>query len=413
MSRLFRPLRSRWVNLDPWGRLAVILWLVIVTATCVRAGFCHLPRHRGVFPVYAEAGQHWRDHADLYAATDGWDRYIYSPLVAVFLVPFGSLPEALGSGAFRLAIAGAYLTALAGWGRTLPATLSRTQFALLFLLVIPLSADTVLSAQAGGFVAALLLLTLAAAAGERWTAAAVCAALATMLKVYPAAVGLLLAVAYPRRFAGRFALALAACLALPFLVAPPEYVARQYAGWVRILSTSDRHHWDLAIANRDVELLFRVWLAPLPVRLYQCIQLLTAAAVAGTCVALRRAGWPLRRLLFALGGLAACWITLFGPVVETFTYILVTPTLAALLVTAWQERRSWAYRSLLLASWGVFTVSMMAVWFSGAIRLHSKGTHPVAGLLLLAALLVELRHWRIGRATVTSDADDSTLLKAA
>ena len=30
-----------------------------------------------------------------------------------------------------------------------------------------------------------------------------------------------------------------------------------------------------------------------------------------------------------MGGLAACWMTLFGPVVETFTYILVTPTLAA------------------------------------------------------------------------------------
>src|SRR5579871_3439035 len=166
--------RTRWAELDPWGRLAVTLWLVIVTATCVRAGFCHLPRHRGIFPVYAEAGQHWRDRADLYAASDGWDQYIYSPLVAAFLVPFGALPEAFGSGAFRLAIAGCYLTALAWWGRTLPTRLSRTQWAFLFLLVIPLSADTVLSAQAGGFVAALLLLTLAAATGGRWNTAAAC-----------------------------------------------------------------------------------------------------------------------------------------------------------------------------------------------------------------------------------------------
>jgi hypothetical protein len=405
--------RARWAQLGPWGRLAVILWLVIVTATCVRAGFCHLPRHRGVFPVYAEAGQHWRDQADLYAASDGWDQYIYSPLVALFLVPFGALPEALGSGAFRLAIAGSYLAALAWWGRTLPTRLSRTQWAFLFLLVIPLSADTVLSAQAGGFVAALLLLTLAAVTGGRWNTAAACAALATMLKVYPASVGLLLAVAYPRRFAGRFALALAACLALPFLVAPPEYVVRQYVGWVRILSTSDRHSWDVGIANRDVELLFRVWLTPLPVRLYQAIQLLTAAAVAGTCLALRRAGWPRHRLLFALGGLAACWMTLFGPVVETFTYILVTPTLAALLIMAWDEPRSWLYRGLLLSSWGIFTVSMMAVWFSGAIRLHGKGPHPIAGLLLLAALLVELWHWRTGRTAVVPTKVDAPLMKAA
>src|SRR5947209_14709549 len=135
MSRLFALLRLRWMNLGPWGRLAATLWLVIVVATCIRAGYCHLPRHRGIFPVYAEAGRHWRDRANLYAAADGWDQYIYSPLVAVALVPFGALPEAVGSTAFRLCLSVAYLGALAWWGRTAFArALTPVQRSLLFLL---------------------------------------------------------------------------------------------------------------------------------------------------------------------------------------------------------------------------------------------------------------------------------------
>ena len=78
-----------------------------------------------------------------------------------------------------------------------------------------------------------------------------------------------------------------------------------------------------------------------------------------------------------------------------------------------QIAAGWGAFCLLLTSWGIFTVSMMAVWFSGAIRLHSRGTHPIAGLLLLAALVVELWHWRMGRMAAAPGEGDSTLLKAA
>jgi hypothetical protein len=152
---------------------------------------------------------------------------------------------------------------------------------------------------------------------------------------------------------------------------------------------SDRQSWSLDIANRDIALLFRVWGAPLDGRVWLVAQLGTAAAAATLCVAACRAGWPAKSTLFMLQGLAACWMTLFGPVVESFTYILIGPTLAWMLIQSWQARRSLAYRGLLVVSWLVFNSATLAVIFMHSIRYHRVGPHPVAGLLLLGGLLID------------------------
>jgi hypothetical protein len=260
----------------------------------------------------------------------------------------------------------------------------------LFLLVIPLTASTVLAGQPGGLVAAAVLLTVAAAAEERWTVAALFAVAGCLIKVYPVAVALLLAVTWPRRIAVRLVVVGLLGLAVPFLFQSPGYVADQYARWFHLLGHGDRHDWALNTANRNLSLLFRVWLVPLDRTLHLALQVASAAGAAGLCLAGQRRGWPRRRLLLNLLGLAGCWMTLFGPVVESYTYILIGPTLAWMLLEAWERRRPLLDRGLLAVSWGIFTAASAAVWFGNTTWLHNLGPHPLAGSLLLLALLRDL-----------------------
>jgi hypothetical protein len=373
-----------------WQRAAILLWVVVLAGSCVRCLVGHSDRNVGMFAVYAEAGRHWLNGAELYPPKDAWESFLYSPAVAAGLVPYSLPPLALGNVLWRLTVGGAYLLALWWWSRTvLPSPLTRKQRALVFLLVVPVTAMTILDGQAGGLVAAAVLLAVAAAAEERWGYAAAFATLACLLKVYPIALLLLLVVAYPRRAAWPAAAAVVAGLALPFLFQRPAYVADQYGKWIGMMAASDRQDWNLDIANRDVAILFRAWGAPLDQRVWLIARVGAAAGAAALCLAARRAGWPRRTLLFTLQGLATCWMTLFGPVVESFTYILIGPGLAWMLVDAWNERRSWTYRALLSASWAIFTSATLAVPFMHSIVYHRLGPHPLAGLLLLTGLLVD------------------------
>jgi glycosyl transferase family 87 len=373
-----------------WQRLAIFLWIAVLAGSCGRCLVGRAHRDVGIFSVYAEAGRHWFAGTDLYPPKDAWDSFLYSPLVAALLVPYSVLPPLLGNVLWRLTLGGVYLLALRWWSRAvLPPSLTRMQEALIYLLVLPVTVMTLLDGQAGGLVAAALLLTIAAAADERWGYAAAFATLGCLLKVYPIALVLLLAVAYPRRAVLPALAALLAGLALPFLFQRPGYVADQYAKWFTMMAASDRQGWNLDIANRDVAILFRAWIAPLDRHVWLAIQLGSAAGAAALCAAARRAGWSRPTLLLMLQGLAACWMTLFGPVVESFTYILVGPTLAWLLVEAWQLRRPWPYRGVLAASWAIFASATLAVVVMHSIKYHRLGPHPLAGLLLLSAILAE------------------------
>lgn len=395
-----------------WQRLAIFLWVAILAGSCVRCLIGHSERNVGMFAVYAEAGKHWVAGADLYPPKDAWDAFLYSPAVAVALVPYSLLPLAVGNVLWRLTVGGVYLLALWWWSRAvLPPPLTRMQRVLIFLLVLPVTAMTLLDGQAGGLVAAAVLLTIAAAAEERWAYAAAFATLGCLLKVYPIALLLLLVVAYPRRAAWPAVAAVVAGLALPFLFQRPFYVADQYGKWVGMMTASDRQGWNLDIANRDVAILFRAQGVSLDHHVWLAIQLVTAAGAAALCFAARRAGWPRQALLFTLQGLATCWMTLFGPVVESFTYILIGPTLAWLLIEAWHTRRPWSYRTLLTASWAVFTSATLAVVVMHSIRYHRLGPHPFAGLLLLAALLVDAARRFAGRPAEA--APDTGLQRAA
>jgi hypothetical protein len=213
------------------------------------------------------------------------------------------------------------------------------------------------------------------------------------------ALGLLLTAAYPRRFAGRLVLALAAVAALPFLFQRPGYVAGQYAEWLRMLVGDDRKYWPIHVAYRDLWLLFRVTGMPMNPQVYQAIQVLSGAACAGVCVAGRWRGWEPARVLTVAFVLGTCWMTLCGPATESNTYVLLAPALGWALLAARAENWPPPERWLPAASAGLLLAGVLAGLTLWTVRVHSLGVQPLAALLLFAAyLFVYARQLARGRA---------------
>ena len=366
---------------EHWRRLAISVWTTLLLLVCIR-GLLHV-RSNTVYPIFAGAARDFVAGVDLYHGQHS--PYRYSPLVAALLVPFSLFPDSLGGLFWRLLNAGVYLTAFAWWCRVvLPSALTASQQAILYLLIVPLSVGSLNNAQSNPLVLGLLLAGVAAVAQQRWNLASGCLALACLFKLYPLAVGLLLAVVHPRRFAGRYVIAVLIGLTLPFFLKPAPYVLQQYAGWLDHLQLDDRQQLPVELWYRDVRLLCRSCPILLSPMVYPVVQLVTAAGAAAFCLAGRLAGWEERRLLSFLFALGCCWMTLFGSATESCTYILLAPSLAWTLLDAWLRPCPWWLRTLLSASFGLFVVTQAAVWFPGGGQLcRILGTHPLAGLLLL------------------------------
>src|SRR5579872_3239111 len=193
---------------DPWIKTAFTAWLVVVVAVTVRGAV--QPHVHSLYHTYATAGGDWVHGTTLYRTTvePNLEAFRYSPLIAALLVPLHELPEMLGGALWRLLNAGIFLGGFLAWLRAAaPAAVTARQQGLLFLALLPLALSSLNNAQPNPLVIGLLLATAAAAARDHWNRAALWMGLAVALKVYPLAFGLLLAAAYPRRFALRLVLA--------------------------------------------------------------------------------------------------------------------------------------------------------------------------------------------------------------
>lgn len=394
-----------------WQRLALAVWAAILVVLSIR-GLLNA-RENSVYPIYAGAARNFLDGTELYTAR--MSPYRYSPLVAALFVPFSLLSDPVGGVLWRLLNAAVYLGSFAWWCRVvLPRCLTASQTAILFLFIVPLSVGSLNNAQSNLLVLGLLLAGTAAVACRRWNLASGCVALACLFKLYPISVGLLLAAVYPRRFAGRFLLALAIGLTVPFLLKPSAYVWEQYAGWWRHLTADNRHQLQVELWYRDLRLLCHNWHLTLSPKAYRMIQVLAAAAIAAWCVWAKLARWEQQRLLTLLLALGCCWMTLLGPTTESCTYIFVAPTLAWTLLDAWLAPRPIGLRYGLAVSLGLFTVSRMAVWFPGGARhLQVAGLQPLAALVLLVCVVAMEVHASLTGEITRRERGDFQSLQAA
>jgi hypothetical protein len=317
------------------------------------------------------------------------DCYRYSPLTAALLTPLTFVPDNVGGVLWRLLNAGVLTGSLFWCCRAVfPNSLAPGQRALLFLLVLPLALGNFNNGQANPLVLGLVLATLAAAAERRWNVAAVCMALACLLKLYPIAVGLLVVLLYPRQFASRLTTALAVGLILPFLMQHRDYVAVQYAKWASAVAGDDRHDFPLAACYRDFQLLCRLWLAPLSPLVYRIVEIAAGTGIAGLCLIGKCKQWTETRLLGFVLGTGCCWMTAFGPATESCTYVLIAPCLAYLLVETWTSPRSGWLRGLLAVNYSLFIVANMEAWFPGGGLFRSHGLQPLSSLLLLVNIFL-------------------------
>jgi len=377
-----------------WIYLAVFVWLMALVVVSVRISLT--PGRQSVWPIYARAASCWRGGQDVYLLTDldkvSCRAFRYSPLVAASLVPFDLLPERGAEVAWRCCLLAVFLGALGSWSRQV-LRLTTIQQAGLFLLVAPLAIGNLNNGQGNLLVPGLLLAAMTAVTAERWNRAAAFIGLACLVKVYPVAIGLLLAAAYPRRFTIRFLAALTLGLALPFLLQRPEYVAAQYADWLRSMMLDDRHGWAIESGYRDFALLCRVWLTPMEPATYCLVQMLAAAGTALLVLLARRDGQPAARLTPLLLALGCIWMTVFGSATESSTYVLLAPSLAALLVVPPKDH--WWVRASLGLAWALLTLAQLANWLPGMSgRVQALAVQPVAGLLLLAGLIGQFSRQR-------------------
>jgi hypothetical protein len=388
---------------------AVLVWVIVVVVVCTRSAL--QPQVRNLVPTWRAAGEAWLHGGDLYPVDGrpGQELFRYGPPVTPLFVPLALLPEGLGNVLWRLLNAGAFLAAMAWWLRSAAphpdgSGLTAQARGLLYLFLVPLSLGSLNNGQPNLLLAALLLAGLAALAEDRWNLAAGSIAAATVLKLYPAALGLLLVVVHPRRFGPRYLLALILLLASPFLLQSPDYVLRQYGEWwtSRLASGDEaRRYWPVHATYRDLWLLFRVAGIPITLPVYHLIQFGSAAACALFCLVLRcRMVRPTgsadpverfqrRQLLQVVWLLAVTWMMLCGPATESSTYSVLAPVLAWALVGAltrldfgaWWKRGSVVLAGLLLL---VCVLAGLTPW---SPQVHGWGLHPLAALFLLVGSL--------------------------
>ncbi len=383
---------------------AWLVWSIVIAAILTRGVLW--PHRNNCFPThYRPAGLNWLAGIDLYQVTA--DTCRYSPLIHALLVPFSIAPDLLGSALWRVTEIACFVAALAWWLRAVcPAKLNATERAWILVLAIPLAIGSLNNAQSNVFVIASLLAGIAAVGEGRWNLAAAAIAFASLFKIYPAALGLLLTALYPRKFGARFFIAVAIGMALPFALQHPDYVAHQYARWFANIAADDRSQWDLSEAYRDVWLLIRLAHLPFGRAIYETIQIAAGCGIAIICLAMRSGGKQSRDFLNQVLGLSVCWMTLFGPATESSTYILLSPTLAWLLVVSWSgELPHWTRVPLTLSA-VLFVGTVIAVATPYGRKLLALGTQPVAGLLILLVLvasgLPSAVSWRQKRAVVAA-----------
>jgi hypothetical protein len=346
-----------------------------------------------VFLVFRDAGRAWLAGQPLYSHVG---KYLYSPLAAAFFAPFALMPDWAASALWRLATGLAYLFAIICWFRRYESSSSSSRVptvTLGLLLLLPLSIGNLNNGQASPLIIALLLCGCLSVLDQRWTLAAGCIAVATFFKIYPLAIGLLLAVIEPRKLTWRLVLGVLILGSLSLVLQRPDYVISQYEDWWRSLGADQRRVSTELGSWRDAWLLLRIAHVPITVGAYAILQAVAALAAAVYCW-WRSKHWNRAAVVWCVFSTGCLWITLFGPSTELATYIFLAPVVAfacaKVLTPVIQKRQPFGWLQFLsVAAYGLLLLAEALNAWVPVIRQNNylHAIQPVAALFFLAFIL--------------------------
>ena len=398
--------RVRWA----WNRSAVVfvVWLLLIIGLAVSA---YLRPHRmTVYPVYADASRAWWAGANMYVKGAAPDLYRYSPTFAVLTSPFAPLPPAVGNAAWKLANVAVFAAGLWVWAaRVLPWAATRDRVAGLFFVAALASLGSFFNGQANLMVTGFVLIALAALVGERWWPAAGFLAAATLVKVFPLALALVLCVLYWRTLPLRFAGALLVGLALPFAAQRPEFVLDQTGEWLRHLAATSEQP---RAGHRSLDALLGFAGLDVPRRAFQAFAAVAGGVVLMVAVTTVRRG-SARQALAVTVAWFLTWAVLFGPSAENATFAILAPVLAWATVTAFERPGAWLERAWLVGC--VYLIGLSTSDAGGPYRQFFGKYHAttVGAVLFQAWLIADLIRGRVGRAVQANEPTPTVISRRA
>ena len=179
------------------------------------------------------------------------------------------------------------------------------------------------SAQSNALVFALAALAVVCLKKERWWGAAFILAAAVHIKLWPAALALLLMARFPFQLGPRFATACAVLVLPPFLTRPLPVVVQQYQNWYDLLTGPYRTLRQAGL--RDAYTIAENFGTYIDDRVYTLLQLGMAGLALLWCLRLARIATSKEAYFTGVLTTWVCWQLLVGPGTERLTFLLAAP----------------------------------------------------------------------------------------
>tara|TARA_R110002111_G_scaffold256979_3_gene324757 strand:- start:109207 stop:110466 length:1260 start_codon:yes stop_codon:yes gene_type:complete len=318
-----------------WLKKALILWAVLWIAVSVK--FVVQPENKSVYPCFADSSINWWADRSLYDNEVQKTGFRYSPTFALAFTPFAILPATFGGilwTALNIALLVYALRLLVK--EIFPGDCSKFQEACFLILTLAGSARAIWSAQSNSLVFALAVFAVVSLKKERWWAAAFLLAAAVHIKLWPAALALLLMARFPRQLTGRFAAACALLLIPPFLTRPLPVVMQQYQDWYALLTGPYRTLRQAGL--RDAYTIAEHFGTYVDDRVYTLMQLGLAGLALLWCLRLARVSTSTEAYFTGVLTTWVCWQLLVGPGTERLTFLLAAPIASWALLVSLKER---------------------------------------------------------------------------
>ncbi|PLP57055.1 hypothetical protein CYK37_22725 [Mesorhizobium loti] len=363
-----------------YGRSGFLLWLLtIVSAVCLAA---LKPQSHSVLPAYEFGTAMFQAGRPLYDLNSAMG-YLYTPAFAALYTPFAWLGSEVGGILWRLLGVSLLTFAIIKQARVFDKVKAEEIASLAFFLAIPLSLGAIRNGQATVLLtAACWLLTLSALGNRR--AETVLWALIALIAKPTAVVMVLLVGAMRPRLIPFLALAVGLVFAIPYAFAPVDYVNAQHAEFFRLLTSMGANRSGTFEAA-DFTGLFAALDIALPASVTTVLRLAAAGAVLVAALWLDRKN-DRQLSAFTAFLLAAYYMTVFNPRVESNTYVmLVAP--AALAISLMRARDE-AWNLILILGAVVF----MCGWTGIDRGLHAA-LNPWFKPLVMTLVLIPVFHW--------------------